>query len=240
MSTFKLKSDLPLDTQKELERVLAIDSGLRNSVEAAFLAQLDSGYVYNKVILRSPDTNEIVIARGIGVPTGDSGFAKGAWFMDDDAADGERALYENIGTNLDADWDLVGGINTADLADNAVTTAKILNANVTADKLGTGAVITTKILDANVTLAKLAAGITPSHVVKFAGKHTTAGGAAAEDVAIVGAVAGDIAIVSLQAKGASPVTILTALPATDKITLTFSADPSTDHVVSYIVLRAAA
>lgn len=91
-----------------------------------------------------------------------------------------------------------------------------------------------------VTLAKLASGITPSHVIKFAGKHTTVGGAAAEDIAIVGAVAGDIAIVSLIQKGATPRTILTAITATDKITLTFSGDPSTDHIVGYQVLRAAA
>lgn len=89
-----------------------------------------------------------------------------------------------------------------------------------------------------VTKAMLAAIVTPSHVVKFAGKHTTVGGAASEDITVTGALGTDIVLVSLQAKGATPRTILTALPAADKITLEFSGDPAADHVVSYIVLRA--
>ena len=42
------------------------------------------------------------------------------------------------------------------VSDNAITTAKILNSNVTVDKLATDAVTTVKILDDNVTSAKLA------------------------------------------------------------------------------------
>lgn len=53
MAQFKLKEQLPLATQKELERVLAKDSGLRDTVEAAFIAKLDSGYVYNQVLMRN-------------------------------------------------------------------------------------------------------------------------------------------------------------------------------------------
>jgi len=47
-------------------------------------------------------------------------------------------------------------IETADIQDNAITTAKILNVNVTAGKLATDSVETLKIKDANVTVAKLA------------------------------------------------------------------------------------
>jgi glycerol uptake facilitator-like aquaporin len=51
------------------------------------------------------------------------------------------------------------GVVVADkLASNAVTTAKILDANVTADKLASNAVTTAKITDLNVTEGKLAAG----------------------------------------------------------------------------------
>jgi hypothetical protein len=50
-----------------------------------------------------------------------------------------------------------GGLVAADLAADAVETAKILNANVTAAKLASDAVTTVKILDAQVTAAKLAA-----------------------------------------------------------------------------------
>jgi hypothetical protein len=50
-----------------------------------------------------------------------------------------------------------GTIAVADLADDAVETAKIKNANVTTAKLADDAVTTAKITDANVTTAKLAA-----------------------------------------------------------------------------------
>lgn len=152
---FKLKSQLPLATQKELERVLAIASGLRNSVEAAFLASIDNDYIYNEVIKRNA-AGEITEAEGHTVPTGVSGYAKGGLFRDTDAADGVRALYENIGTNTDAEFDLVGGINTSDLADDAVTTAKIEDAAVTEDKIADDAIATDKIADDAVTVDKLA------------------------------------------------------------------------------------
>lgn len=91
-----------------------------------------------------------------------------------------------------------------------------------------------------VTLAKLHSGVAPSHVVKFAGSFTTAGGDANEQITVSGALNTDIAIVVLHTKGATPRTILTAQAATDAINLEFSGDPSTDHVVRYMVLRAAA
>lgn len=55
---------------------------------------------------------------------------------------------------------VAGSITATELANDAVTTDKILNANVTADKLAGNAVTTDKILDANVTLAKLATDVT--------------------------------------------------------------------------------
>jgi predicted RecA/RadA family phage recombinase len=135
---------------------------------------------------------------------------------------------------------LAGAVDTADIADNAITTAKILNANVTADKLAANAVTSAKITDANVTLAKLAAGVTPSHVVKFAGEATTTGGAAAEDIAVAGALASDILICSLLDNGTNNVTIVQSEADADKIAVTFSGDPGNDAVVSYMLLRAAA
>ena len=48
-----------------------------------------------------------------------------------------------------------GGVTSTQLASNAVTTAKITDANVTADKLASNAVTTAKITDGNVTTAKL-------------------------------------------------------------------------------------
>jgi hypothetical protein len=90
-----------------------------------------------------------------------------------------------------------------------------------------------------VTLAKLASGVAPSHVVKYAGKYTTTGGSATEAQTLSGVAATDIVIATLQDAGVSPETILTAKPTLNTITYVFSGDPSTDHVVSYMVLRAA-
>lgn len=129
---------------------------------------------------------------------------------------------------------------TADkLASDAVITAKILDANVTADKLASDAVTTAKILDANVTLAKLAAGVAPSHVVKYASTFTTAGGDADESISVPGVLGTDIAIVTVKTAGGTPRSIVAAAAGTDAIAVVMSGDPSTDHVLQYMVLRAA-
>jgi len=78
----------------------------------------------------------------------------------------------------------------------------------------------------------------PSHVVKYAGEFTTAGGDATESIPAVGALATDLVVVTLHTVGATPRTILTALAVADAITVTMSGDPSTDHVLTYVVLRA--
>jgi hypothetical protein len=113
-----------------------------------------------------------------------------------------------------------GSVATADIAADAVTNAKIA--------------------DDAVSLEHLDSAITPSHIVVYAGEHTTTGGAAAEDITVTGALATDLAVCTLHTKGATPRVIVTALAATDKVTVTFDGDPSTDHVVTYTVLRAAA
>jgi hypothetical protein len=77
-----------------------------------------------------------------------------------------------------------------------------------------------------------------SHVCIAAANYTTAGGAAAEAITISGLLATDIATVTLQTAGATPRTVSKAVCSTDTLTITFSGDPSTDHVVAYHVLRA--
>lgn len=90
-----------------------------------------------------------------------------------------------------------------------------------------------------VTLAKLASGITPSHVVKFAGTFTTVGGDASESIPVVGALGTDIVMVMVKTAGATPRSIVAAASGTDAIAVTLSGDPSNDHVLQYLVLRAA-
>lgn len=78
----------------------------------------------------------------------------------------------------------------------------------------------------------------PSHKVVAAGSHTTAGGDANESISVSGALSTDIAIVVLHTKGATPRTILTAQAASGAIDVEMSGDPSTDHVLKYILVRA--
>lgn len=53
---------------------------------------------------------------------------------------------------------LQGSIGTAQIADNAITTAKILDSNITTAKIADNAVTTAKILDNNITSAKILDG----------------------------------------------------------------------------------
>lgn len=107
--------------------------------------------------------------------------------------------------------------------------------------IAANAITTAKILDANVTLAKLAAGITPSHVIKFADQVTTVGGAAAEAFTVTGAVgATDRAFVQVVDDGTANVTVLQAVVTDNTLTVTFSANPGNDAVINYQIIRAAA
>ena len=122
-----------------------------------------------------------------------------------------------------------GAVGTTELAALAVTTAKI----------AADAVDNTKLADASVSTEQLDSGITFTHRVVAAGKFTTAGGDANEQITAAAVVATDVVLVSLQDQGGTPRTILTAKAGTGVIDLVFSGDPSTDHVVCYTALRAA-
>lgn len=100
------------------------------------------------------------------------------------------------------------------------------------------AITTAKILDANVTLAKLSSGIAPSHVIKFAGKVNNGGGSATIVLAVVGVLATDIAMAQIQAS-TNAVTVQKVTPAADSITVLLSGDPGAATVISYQALRAA-
>lgn len=102
------------------------------------------------------------------------------------------------------------------------------------------AITTAKILDANVTLAKLAAGITPSHIIKFAAQHTTVGGAADEAIVVTGAAATDLAFVQLVDDGTNNVSVLSAVVTLNTLTVTFSGNPGNDAIINYQIIRAAA
>lgn len=165
---------------------------------------------------------------------------------------GNLAEFDSVGGNL-AD----SGIAAADVQTNALTDGHIFVGsalgvatdvavsgdltlvNTGAFTIANNAVTTAKILNANVTLAKLATGITPSHVIKFAGQPTTVGGAAAEAIAVAGALITDLAFVQMVDNGTNNVTIVDAVVTADTLTVTFSADPGNDAIINYQIIRAA-
>lgn len=75
--------------------------------------------VVNAITLQSyfKDTNgNIFYCTGLTVPTADSvGFSKGSLFIKTDAADGTKGLYENQGTTLLSDFNVIGAITMTEL-----------------------------------------------------------------------------------------------------------------------------
>lgn len=132
---------------------------------------------------------------------------------------------------------LVG--NGSNIAADVAVSGDLTLANTGAFTIANNAVTTAKILNANVTLGKLSAGITPSHVIKFASQYTTTGGAAAEAITVTGALNTDLAFVQMVDDGTSNVTIVNAVVTANTLTVTFSADPGNDTIINYQIIRAA-
>ena len=83
----------------------------------------------------------------------------------------------------------------------------------------------------------LGLGRQETFAVFAAGTFASVGSDAVEDIAVAGAIVGDICFVQVQTKGAVARTIAKAIVVAGSITVTLSADPSTDHVLNYVVLR---
>lgn len=81
-------------------------------------------------VIIEDDSNNILIARGNTVPDADPGFAKGCTFIKIDAANGTRALYQNIGTTSSCSFEMIGQneqVNADWNEDDAQSPAFILN-----------------------------------------------------------------------------------------------------------------
>lgn len=127
------------------------------------------------------------------------------------------------------------GVGAAVDLSGAITVA---NTGVTT--LGADVVTNAKIADGAVSLEHLDSGVAPSHVVKYAGSFTTLGGDASESISVSGVVDTDIVVVTVKTAGGTPRSVVAAAAGTDAIAVTLSGDPSTDHVLHYVVYRAAA
>ena len=64
---------------------------------------------------------------------------------------------------------------------------------------------------------------------------TTAG--ASQTLSVSGVLATDAVLVSVKTAGATPRSIVAASAGTNSISVTMSGDPSTDHVLQYVVIR---
>lgn len=130
--------------------------------------------------------------------------------------------------------------NVSNVATGVAMSGDATMANTGALTIAANAITTAKILNANVTLAKLAAGITPAAVIKFFGQATTVGGAADEAITVTGAVAAtDRAFVQVVDNGTNNVTVISAVVTTNTLTVTFSGDPGADAIINYQLIRAA-
>lgn len=68
------------------------------------------------------------------------------------------------------------------------------------------------------------------------GLHTTTA-ATTNNISVTGVLATDIVLATINTVGGTPRTIVSAKGATNQVQVTFSGDPSTDHVVAYMVIR---
>ena len=142
-----------------------------------------------------------------------------------------------LGTTLDAstggalvDGHILVG-NGSDIASDVAMSGDVTIINTGATAIGAG----------KVTNAMLKSTTRPAYISLYAGKHTTIADASdpyTNALTVTGVAATDIVIASVQTCGASPVSLIGCIPTTDTLTFRFSANPSTDHIVSYSVLRA--
>lgn len=134
-------------------------------------------------------------------------------------------------------WSLVASSSSIPLANgkilvgnaSGVATAVTMSGDATLANTGAltvaaNAITTTKIINAAVTKAKLETAIQPAAVVKFANKHTEAGGSATVTITATGAAATDLAFVAIQSS-ANAVEIQKVTPSANTITVLCSGDP---------------
>lgn len=111
---------------------------------------------------------------------------------------------------------------------------------VASDEIDSSAVESAAIASGAVTLAKLASGITPSHVIKFAGTSGAyGGGGTSTAITVTGAAATDVATAVIRAS-TNAVSITKAVLTANTLTVHFSADPGAATTVDYVIVRAAA
>ncbi len=154
----------------------------------------------------------LVKCTAANIPSAVAGYAIGCDLYAKDTG----AHYYNVGTTSSCTFSLIGTVTAG---------------SVTATELASGAV----------TLAKLATGVTPSHIVKFAGKITWSGSGASLATTVAGVASTDIVMATIQGAPTEAAYVVSAAPTTNTVTIVLSAaNTSNDAVIAYTVFRAAA
>jgi len=167
------------------------------------MAQVDTEGII--IYTSEPSTGLITFGKfTVAVPTTANKFAAGCILEGNNGK-----VYTNAGTSASPSFQDINEINSAEIADGAIT------------------------------LAKLATGVKPSHIVKYAGKVTWTGGGATKAVTVTGVAATDIVTASIETAPTEAAYIASVAPTTNTVTITLStANTSNDAVIAYQVLRA--
>lgn len=128
-------------------------------------------------------------------------------------------IFDSVTTNVTvSSFAAIGTVDTAQIAADAVTNAKIA--------------------DDAVSLENLDSGIAPSHIVAFAGKESDGGGSATIAITQAGVLATDIVFAQVEAS-TNAVEVQKVTPTSDTVTVLLSGDPGASTEIAWQVLRAA-
>lgn len=114
-------------------------------------------------------------------------------------------------------------------------------ATLEANDIADDSVTTDKILDSNVTLAKLDSGITPSHIVSAATRHTFDASATTDAATLTGVSATDVIVATVNVQGGYGEQIISAeYSTTNTVLITLdTAGESGTTIVSVTAFKAA-
>lgn len=153
--------------------------------------------------------------------------------------------FDNIATISPSEIALTDGRifvgNASNIAAAVAMSGDTTISNTGVVTIANSAVTTAKIADANVTLGKLASGVAPAYVAKYGGTFTWSGSGATAAATVTGVAATDLVMATVKTKATEASYLVAAVPTTNTITFELSAaNTSNDAVIMYTVFRAAA
>ena len=166
----------------------------------------------------------------------DSALERASGILQNAPAAGEAAVIRPVGCGGISLLQVNAALGIGDIVRPEYVGAADAGKGATAGNSGLGAAVLLEASSAEDDLVSCLLLSMQPQIIKGAGIHMTTGGAAAEDISVPGVVNTDAVIVTLHTAGAVPRTISSVVSAADKITVTFSGDPSNDHKVNYLVL----